>query len=169
MPKQSRPGRDAVSASATQVIPIVEEQVVVLKRKTLTEGVRVQTTVHEDEAAIDEPVANETVAVERVPLDRWVEEPIPVRQEGDTTVITLLEEVVVVEKRLRATEEVRITKRREVERHAETITLRREEAVIERVNANGDDIFEDAGDEDAAHDDHSHGDDSTADHSHQPA
>ena len=151
MPKQSRPARDAVSGSTSQVIPIVEEHVVVLKRKTLTEGVRVQTTVHEDETVIDEPVATETVEVERLPLDRWVEGPVPVRQEGDTTIITLIEEVVVVEKRLRATEEVRITKRRDVERHAETVTLRREEAVIERVNAGGDDSKEDASHKDDSH------------------
>ena len=50
--------------------------------------------------------------MERVPLDCWVEAPVPVRQEGETTIITLLEEEVVVEKHLRATEEVRITKRR---------------------------------------------------------
>ena len=138
MSKQSRPAPDAVSAPAAQVIPIVEEQVVVHKRKTLTEGVRVHTTVREDEAVIDEPVTTETVEVERVPLDRWVEGPVPVRQEGDTTILTLVEEVVVVEKRLRATEEVRITRRRDVERSARTITLRREEAVIERVSASGD-------------------------------
>ena len=151
MSKRSLSVRDAASAPAAQVISIVEEQVVLHKRKTLTEGVRVRTTVHEDEAVIDEPVATETVEVERLPLDRWVEGPVPVRQEGDTTIITLLEEVVVVEKRLRATEEVRITRRRDVERHAETVTLRREEAVIERVNAGGDDSKEDASHKDDSH------------------
>ena len=65
------------------------------------------------------------------------------RQDGDTTIITLLEEVVVVETRLRATEEVRITKRRDVERSSQAVTLRREEAVIERVSAAaGDDSLE---------------------------
>ncbi|MRX52223.1 DUF2382 domain-containing protein [Paracoccus sp. S-4012] len=138
MSKQSRSVREAASAPAAQVIPIVEEQVVVLKRKTLTEGVLVRTVVREDEALIDEPVASETVQVERVPLDRWVDGPVPVRQEGDTTIVTLLEEVVVVEKRLRATDEIRITRRREVGQHSETVRLRHEEAVIERVSAGGD-------------------------------
>lgn len=84
--------------------------------------------VHEDEAVIDEPIAIETIEVERVPLERWVEGPgpVPVRQEGGTTIVTLLEEVVVVEKRLRATEEVRITKRRDVEKSSQSVTLRRE-------------------------------------------
>ena len=129
-------------APASQVIPIVEEQALVLKRKTPTEGVRVRTVVREDEALIDEPVVRETVEVERVPLDRWVDGPVPVRQEGDTTIITLLEEVVVVERRLRATEEIRITRRRDAGQHSETVTLRHEEAVIERLGAVGGDSHE---------------------------
>ena len=56
-----------------------------------------------------------------------------VRHEGDTTVVTLVEEVVVVEKRLRATEEIRITKRRSVRHEPQQVTLRREEAVVERL------------------------------------
>jgi stress response protein YsnF len=136
--QRTEPARGAASTTEREVVPIVEEQAVVHKRRTPTEGVRVRTVVREGEAVVDEPVARETVEVERVPLDRWVDGPVPVRQEGDTTIVTLLEEVVVVEKRLRATEEVRITTRRSVERHNEAVALRREEAVIERVSAEGD-------------------------------
>ena len=94
-----------------EIIPVVEEQAVVLKRKKLTEGVRVRTVVHEAQEVVDEPLATEDIEVERTPLDRWVDAPVPVRHEGDATIVTLVEEVVVVEKRLRATEEIRITKR----------------------------------------------------------
>jgi stress response protein YsnF len=120
-----------------EVIPVVEERAVVLKRKKLTGGMRVRTVVREDEEVIDEPLTTEEVEVERVPLDRWVDAPVPVRQEGLTTIITLLEEVVVVEKRLRATEEVRITRRRTTRQAAQHVTLRREEAVVERLDAAG--------------------------------
>ena len=68
-----------------EVIPVVEERAVVLKRKKLTGGVRVRTVVHEDEEVIDEPLTTDEVEVERVLLDRWVKAPIPVRQEGETT------------------------------------------------------------------------------------
>jgi stress response protein YsnF len=120
-----------------EVIPVVEERAVVLKRKKLTGGMRVRTVVREDEEVIDEPLTTEEVEVERVPLDRWVDAPVPVRQEGLTTIITLLEEVVVVEKRLRATEEVRITKRRTTRQASQHVTLRREEAVVERLEVAG--------------------------------
>ena len=141
--ERSRSAPDAGHATGGEVVPIVEERAVILKREMPTEGVRVRTAVHEDEAVVDEPVTRESIEVERVPLGRWVEAPVPVRQDGDTTIITLLEEVVVVETRLRATEEVRITKRRDVERSSQAVTLRREEAVIERVSAAaGDDRLE---------------------------
>ena len=79
-------------------VPLVEERAVVRKRKRLTGGVRVRTVVHEDEQVIDETLRAEQVEVKRVPLDdRWVAAPVPVRHEGDTTIVTLHEEVIVVE------------------------------------------------------------------------
>ena len=123
-----------------ETIPLVEERAVVRKRKRLTGGVRVRTIVHEDEQVIDETLRAEQVEVKRVPLDdRWVEAPVPVRQEGDTTIVTLHEEVVVVETRLRATEEVHLIRRQATSSTREHVTLRREEAVIERLDAVADD------------------------------
>jgi stress response protein YsnF len=119
-----------------EVIPMVEERAVVLKRKKLSGGLRVRTVVRESEKVIDEPLTTDAVEVERVPVDRWVEAPVPIRQEGEPTIITL-EEVAVVEKRLRATEEVRITRRRTVRQASQHVTLRREEAVVERLDAAG--------------------------------
>ncbi len=120
-----------------EVIPVVEERAVILKRKKLTGGLRVRTVIRESEEVINEPLITDAVEVERVPLGDWVEAPVPVRQEGETTIITLLEEVAVVEKRLRATEEVRITRRRTTRQAAQHVTLRREEAVVERLDAAG--------------------------------
>ena len=121
------------SKHGRQVIPVVEDQAGVHKRTKLTEGVRVRTVVPEAQEVIDEPLATEDIEVERTPLDRWVDAPVPVRHEGDVTIVTLVEEVVVVEKRLRATEEIRITKRRSVRHEPQRVTLRREEAVVERL------------------------------------
>jgi len=121
------------STREREIIPVVEEQAVVSKHKKLTEGVRVRTVVNEAQEVIDEPLATEDVEVERTPLDRWVDAPVPVRHDGDTTIVTLVEEVVVVEKRLRATEEIRITKRRSVRHEPQQVTLRREEVVVERL------------------------------------
>ena len=117
-----------------ETLPVVEERAVVTKHKKLTGGVRVRTVVREDEEIVDAPLGTERVEVARVPLDRWVEAPVPVRQEGDTTIITLHEEVVVVEKRLRATEEVHLTRARSTRSAPQRVTLRREEAVVEQLD-----------------------------------
>lgn len=114
-------------------IPVVVETAAVHKRNKVTGTVHLQTVVHEDEVVVDEPLFAEEVSIERVPVDRWVDAAILVRQEGDTTIVPVLEEVVVVEKRLKLIEEVRIT-RRHVTRHApQRVTLRRQEAIVDRL------------------------------------
>ena len=125
------------AAGATGVLPVVEEQVVVRKRRRVTGAVRVATRTREEERLVDEPYDVEEVSVERVPIKgggRWVDAPVPARQEGDTTVVSVHEEVVVVETRLRVVEEVRLTRRRSTRRHAERVTVRREEALVERLD-----------------------------------
>jgi uncharacterized protein (TIGR02271 family) len=72
------------------------------------------------------------VIVERVPVGRVVEAAPQVRSEGDTMVVPVLEEVLVVEKRLMLKEEVRITLRRVAETSQQRVTLRSEEVVVER-------------------------------------
>jgi uncharacterized protein (TIGR02271 family) len=118
-------------------VPVREERVAVGKRTTTTGKVRVTKTVRERTAVIDEPLAADVVAVERVPIGRFVEGPIPDRYEGQTLVVSVVEEVTVVEKRLRLKEELRITKRRVQRRRPQSVTLRSEEATVERVDAFG--------------------------------
>ena len=124
---------------ATGVLPVVEEQVVVAKRRRVTGAVRVATRTREEERLVDEPYDVEEVEVQRVPVegDRWVDAPVPDRQEGDTTIVSIHEEVVVVETRLRVVEEVRLTRRRATRRHTERVTVRREEALVERLDPSG--------------------------------
>ncbi|HEX8473258.1 MAG TPA: YsnF/AvaK domain-containing protein [Pyrinomonadaceae bacterium] len=119
----------------TVVVPVVAETLQVEKRKVETGGVRIKKIVHEREEIVDEPLIREEVQVKRVPINRVVEGPIPVRHVGNTMIVSLLEEVLVVEKRLMLKEELHITKG-EVETYKpQRITLRTEEAFIERVDA----------------------------------
>jgi stress response protein YsnF len=71
--------------------------------------VRIIKLVREREVVVAVPRVHEDVTVDRVTLNRMVDAPVAVRQEGDTLIIPLLEEGVVMEKRLRAKEELRIT------------------------------------------------------------
>lgn len=127
--------RERSGEEETVVVPVVAETLNVQKRKVESGGVRIRKTVHEREEIIDEPLIREEVQVKRVPINRVVDAPIPVRHVGNTMIVSLLEEVLVVEKRLMLKEELHITKG-EVETHKpQRVMLRSEEAQIERVEA----------------------------------
>jgi uncharacterized protein (TIGR02271 family) len=133
-----RRGAGGRVSGAPIVLPVTQEALEVHTTPVETGHVGIRKVVHEREETIDSPLLHDEVVVECIPVNRIVEGPIPVRSEEDSLVIPLLEEVFVVEKRLLLKEEVRITKRR-VETHTpHRVTLRREEAVVERVNREGD-------------------------------
>jgi len=120
------------------VMPVVAETLDVQKRKVEAGGVRIKKVVHEREEVVDEPLMREEVQVKRVPINRVVDAPVPVRHVGNTMIISLLEEVLVVEKRLMLKEELHITKG-EIETYKpQRVTLRSEEAVVERVGEDED-------------------------------
>jgi uncharacterized protein (TIGR02271 family) len=129
-----RPRADADRPEPPLVVPVLAEVLDVQTRRVETGRVRLHKTVHTREVLVDEPLLREEVVIERVPVNRVVEGPIPVRYEGDTMIVSVLEEVLVVETRLLLTEELRITTRR-TERHApERVTLRHEDVTVERVD-----------------------------------
>ena len=119
-------------ARAEVVVPLTEERAEVETRTVETGRVRVSKTVTERSEVIDVPLTRDEVVVERVAVDRVVDGPVETRREGDTLIIPVLEEVLVVEKRLMLREEVRITTRRSETRESRTVNLRREEAVVDR-------------------------------------
>ena len=55
-----------------------------------------------------------------------------ISQEGDTTIIPVVEEIVVVERRLVLKEEIRVRRVSTKEQHQETVVLREQEAVTTR-------------------------------------
>ncbi len=115
-------------------IPVVEESARIDKRVRETGRVVVHVTPHEERRTIDVPLVEEHVEVQRVPVNRFVDGPVATREEGDTTIVPVVEEVLVVEKRLMLREEVRITRRRVTSREQQTVTLRREEAHVLRAD-----------------------------------
>src|SRR5690606_33264616 len=113
-----------------QTIPVMEEELVVDKH-TKRSGVRVHKAIHERQEEVDLTHSTVDVKVERVPIDRIVDAPPGVRTEGDTTIIPVLEEVAVVEKRWMLREELRITRHRFDQPQSQRVTLRREEVTVE--------------------------------------
>jgi len=113
-------------------VRLVAEELHVDKETRETGRVRVATRTLSREVAVDETLAREHVSIETIPIGRPVDSMPSVRQEGDTTIVPIVEEVLVVERRLLLKEEVRITRVRSFDRHHETVTLRHQEADITR-------------------------------------
>ena len=115
------------------VVPVVVEELEVQKRVVETGKVRITKVVHERETTVDEPLWHDTVAITRVPIQRVVEGPVPVREENGTTIISVVEEVLVVAKRWMLREEIHIRQQRIETHQPQRITLRSEDVQVERV------------------------------------
>lgn len=126
MTRDSETDRDAAS------VPVAREELVVRREQHSGPTTRVDVVTHEREAVVDEPVTRTRVEIERVPVDRLVDAAPETRREDDVLVVPVVEETLVVERRLRLKEEVRIRHVSEETRHRETVTLREQEAVVSR-------------------------------------
>lgn len=129
----------AAAESASTVIPVIEETLSVEKREVEAGGVRIHKRVEEREEVVELPLMREEVAIERVPVNRYLDGgAVPeMRSEGDTTIIPLIEEVLVVEKRLLLREELHVTRRRSETMSRQTVTLRREDVTVEEIGPDG--------------------------------
>ena len=127
-------GEAPAELSERTVIPVIEETPTLVKEVVESGKVRLSKTISEREELVDVPLFREEVRVERVPVNLYVETAPVVRQEGETLIIPVVEERVVVQKKLFLVEELRVHK--EVVEHHEPqpVTLRREEVTVKRVN-----------------------------------
>ncbi len=121
----------ASSSDPIETIPLHIEDVSIERRK-VERKVRVHVHTISHDHLVDEALARETIEIERVAIGQPVDAAPPVREEGDVTVISVVEEILVVERRLILKEELRLRRVRTTERHRETVTLREQQVVIER-------------------------------------
>jgi uncharacterized protein (TIGR02271 family) len=116
------------------VVPVLADALEVQQRRVETGTVRLTKVVHAREVQVDEPLWREEVEVTRVPMQRVVEGPVPVREEQGTTILSVVEEVLVVEKRWMLREEIHIRRQRTETHQPQQITLHSEEVQIERIS-----------------------------------
>jgi uncharacterized protein (TIGR02271 family) len=119
------------------VIPVLAEELVVDKKPVTTGGVRVTRRILEHDETVEVPLLKERLDVRRVVVGREVEGPQSVRREGETTIIPIVEEEVVVHKRYWLKEEIYITRNVTEEIHRERVTVRRQEPEIEHLDPDG--------------------------------
>ena len=120
-----------MTPAASPSLPLHQERLLVTKRvrKTLVRAAR---TTTQRTVAVDEDLAVEQVVVTRVPVGRVVDTVPPVREENGVTIVPVVEEEMVLVRRLVLKEEVRFERVRSTVRHVETVTLRRQEVTVTR-------------------------------------
>ena len=113
-------------------IPLVEERVLVTKRQVASGRVRVHVNVEEREEIIAEQVCRDDVEVEHVAKNERITELPHVRLEGSTTIVPVVQEVLVVEKAFVLVEEIHIRRRTVSETVEIPVKVKSERARIER-------------------------------------
>lgn len=114
-------------------VPVVEEQLHVSRREVDTgRTLRLHKWLEEEPVQLSEPVTLESVEVERVAVGRVVEQAPGVRQEGEVTVVPVVEERLVTRKELVLVEEIRLKRVRKVTEAKAEAVVRRERVDVER-------------------------------------
>jgi uncharacterized protein (TIGR02271 family) len=91
-------------------IPVMEEHLNIDKKEVEKARYEIKKTVTRDDFSQEVPTIHEKVDIQRVEINQYVDSPPDVRQEGNTTIIPVIKEVVVVEKKLMLVEEIHITR-----------------------------------------------------------
>lgn len=123
---------NAQAETKATIIPVVQEQLHVNTQEVETGKVHIAKTVNTEHVSVDVPVIREDVVVERKAINQYIDTAPPaIRQEGDVTIVSVVQEVLV--KRLVLVEELHITKHRTETTTTANETLRREEVTVNRV------------------------------------
>jgi uncharacterized protein (TIGR02271 family) len=116
-------------------VRLLAEELNLGRDRVETGRVRVQVVTREHEEFVNISLTQEKVEIERIAINRTVDAVPSRRQDGDVTIIPVVEEVLVVERRLILKEELHVRIVRTTEDHQEHVVLRRQEAVITRIPA----------------------------------
>ncbi len=120
------------SNELAEVIPVIHETLRIEKREFESGRVVVHKTVTERDEVAEVLLRQQDLIVKRVAIGRVVSEAPPTRQDGDTLIVPILEEVLVVEKRLMLKEELHIRKQSSERTEQHTVRLRTEHVDIKQ-------------------------------------
>lgn len=119
------------------VLPLIEEALRIGKRKVETGRVRISVGTEQEDRVVRETLRSERAGVERVAIGRELAEgeavPVVRRDPDGALVVPILEEILVIERRLVLREELRLLVSATEEAVEETVTLRRQRVVVDRL------------------------------------
>lgn len=119
-----------------QTILVVEEQATIEHETIETAKVQIKKTVVSETENLNIPLSEETYKIERTPVNSQLldQPPVSVKQDGDTTVISVVREVLITQKKYEVLEEIRITRVIKEKLHTENVILRKEKVEVGRTN-----------------------------------
>jgi uncharacterized protein (TIGR02271 family) len=117
------------------VLRLLAEEATVSRESIETGRVRVVKVTRTRDQLIDEVLARTSVEVNRVPIGRLIDTMPAIKEEGDFTIVPIVEETFVVERRLMLKEELHIRRVQTTERHQQTVKLRYQTAEVTRTPA----------------------------------
>jgi stress response protein YsnF len=116
-------------------VPVHAEEAVIHTQLRERGRVRISKNHEKDNVVVMAQAVSRDVVVERVSVDRFVDEPTGIRREGETLVIPVFEEVPVVVMKTKLKEEVRVTTRTTTQSRRTPVAIRRETVTIDRIPA----------------------------------
>ena len=112
-------------------LKVLEEQAQIDKKIVEKGSVRIVKKVNTEDEKVSVPLRSEEVEVERVSINKYVDTLPQVRYEGNTTIVPVVKEVAVVEKRLLLVEEIHIVKKIVTTTEERVIPLLKEDITVE--------------------------------------
>lgn len=133
--RKSRAGRKPADHLVEEeaVVRLLAEEISVDRRRVETGRLRIRRITRERLETVDEPLQLDEAEVSRVPVGTFVDTRPSIRETEDEIVIPVVEEVIVVERRLMLREEIHVRKTRRIEHHREEVRLRAQEVEIQRL------------------------------------
>jgi len=110
---------------------VLQEQVNIDKKIVESGKVVIHKKVHKEDKDVEVPVSHEEVEIKKVTINKYVTEAPDVRYEGNTTIIPVIKEVAVIEKKLLLVEEIHVIKHVVEQTEEHVVPLRKEEIQVE--------------------------------------
>jgi len=129
--RQNRARNNSPDGGKELSVPVIKEVVTVDKDVVETGKVKIKKNVSYTDKDVKIALQKADVEVKTVMINKLVDEaPEAVRYEGDTMIISELQEVCVV--RLMLVKEIHVTTKKSTSHETQKVTLRKEEVVIEK-------------------------------------
>ena len=129
---QTNDGKSEDKPETKPSILLIEERLNIELKAVAAAKVSIHTKTVSEEVSKQVPVFYEEVVVEHIPMGTYVDAAPEPRQNGDTMIISVVKEVLVVEKKLLLVEELHISKKQFETELTVTETLRKQEVEVSR-------------------------------------